>query len=289
MKKFIFACLTALLLVPAACTNKEKEEEMRRQQALADATREELTAAVADRDQLLGLVNEISSGVEQIKQLENILSVSGASETPGQREQIKADIAAIQKTLQERRMKLEELEKKLSNSNLSNANLKKTIASLRSQIDDQNAEIVSLKANLDEARDRIGSLDARVDSLHQSVTDITAQRDSTDKANIDLSNELNMCFYAIGTKSELKENKIIETGFLRKTKIMKGDFDQDFFTVADKRTLTKIDLNSDKAEILTNQPAGSYRIEESNGHKILLITNPAQFWSLSNYLVVKID
>ncbi len=101
--------------------------------------------------------------------------------------------------------------------------------------------------------------------------------------------ELNLCYYAIGTKSELKENRIIETGFLRKTKIMKGDFDKSFFTVADKRTLTTIDLNSDKAEVLTNQPASSYVMGDTNGHKVLRITNPAAFWSLSNYLVIKID
>ncbi len=70
---------------------------------------------------------------------------------------------------------------------------------------------------------------------------------------------------------------------------MESDFDQNFFTKADKRTLTQIDLNSTKAEILTNQPAGSYSIDNANGHKVLRITNPALFWSLSNYLVIKID
>lgn len=276
----------AAALVMGGCSNKEKEEEARRQ---ADASRAELVAAVADRDELLNLVNEISTGMEQIKQLENILSVSGGDETPGQRQQIKSDIAAIQKTLQERREKLEELENKLSASSQSNQSLKKTIGTLRAQIDSQTAEIGSLRSNLDQAKATIGSLDAQVDSLNTTVSTVVAQRDSTDQQNVALQNEMNLCYYAIGTKSELKENRIIETGFLRKTKLMKGDFDRNFFTVGDKRTLTTLDLNSDKAEILTNQPAGSYVISEGNGHKVLRITNPAAFWSLSNYLVIKID
>ncbi len=276
----------AAALVMGGCSNKEKEEEARRQ---ADASRAELVAAVADRDELLNLVNEISTGMEQIKQLENILSVSGGDETPGQRQQIKSDIAAIQKTLQERREKLEELENKLAASSQSNQSLKKTINNLRAQIDSQTAEIGSLRSNLDEAKATIGSLGAQVDSLNTTVSTVVAQRDSTDQQNVALQNEMNLCYYAIGTKSELKENRIIETGFLRKTKLMKGDFDRNFFTVADKRTLTTLDLNSDKAEILTNQPAGSYVISEGNGHKVLRITNPAAFWSLSNYLVIKID
>ena len=285
MRKLIVIGITGLLIL-SGCTDKKKLEEAQKQN---DATRAELIEAVSDRDQLLSLVNEISAGMDQIKQLENILSVSGKNETPGQRERIQSDIAAIQQTLQQRREKLADLEKKLSASSVANSNLKNTIASLRSQIDSQANEIASLRSNLTEAAGKIGQLDAAVDSLHTTVSNVTAERDSTEQQNTIITNELNQCFYAIGTKSELKENKIIETGFLRKTKLMKGDFDHSFFTTADKRTLTTIDLNSDKAEVLTNQPAGSYVITEANGHKVLRITNPAAFWSLSNYLVIKID
>lgn len=288
MKKILTLCLVAGMLL-SSCANKEKEEQLRQAQAMAEASREELASAVSDRDELLNLVNEISSSMEQIKQLENILTVQGGSETPGQKEQIRADIAAIQETLVQRRHQLEDLEKKLRNSNLSNSNLQKTVASLRQQIDSQSEEITSLRANLDQAKTTIETLDTKVDSLNTTVTEVTAQRDSTENRNVELANELNTCYYAIGNKSELKENKIIETGFLRKTKLMEGDFDRAFFTKADKRTLTAIDLNSNKAEVLTNQPEESYKIVDANGHKVLQITNPALFWSLSNYLVVKID
>ena len=288
MKKIFVLCLAGALLM-TGCNNKQKEEQLQQAQALAEASREELAGAVADRDSLLSLVNDISSSMEQIKQLENILTVQGGNETPGQRQQIRADIAAIQSTLVERRKQLEDLETRLRNTNLNNANLQKTITSLRSQIEQQTTEISTLRASLDEAKTRIGTLDAAVDSLNTTVTNVTAQRDSTEQAATNLANELNTCYYAIGTKHELKENKILESGFLRKTKIMEGDFDQAFFTRADKRTLTAIDLNSKKAEVLTNQPEGSYRIADVNGHKVLQITDPATFWSLSNYLVIKVD
>ncbi len=229
--------------------------------------------------------------MDQIKQLENILTVTNnmPGETKGQREQIQSDIAAIQKALQERRLKLAELEKKLDSSNLTNNNLRKTIASLRNQIDGQAKEIETLKSNLGEANERIGQLDAAVDSLNTTVSDVANERDLAQQESIELANELNTCYYVIATKSELKDHKIIETGFLRKTKLMKGDFDQNFFTTADKRVLTSIALHSNKAEVLTNQPKASYNIEDNNGQKILKITNPDLFWSLGNYLVIKID
>ena len=43
---------------------------------------------------------------------------------------------------------------------------------------------------------------------------MTADRDSVAKVSVDLANELNLCYYAIGTNKELKENKILESGFL---------------------------------------------------------------------------
>ncbi len=285
MRKFVIMGIAAIIAL-SACTDKKKEAEAKAQAA---ATREELIQAVNDRDELLNLMSEITSDMEQIKSLENILTVSGEQENPDRRAQIRANMAAIQKTLEERREALADLEKKLNVSVNANAGLKKTIASLRAQIDSQAAEINSLKASLGEATEKIGSLDNAVDSLNTTVSRVTADRDSVAKVSVDLANELNLCYYAIGTNKELKENKILESGFLRKTKIMQGDFDQSFFTAADKRTLTNIDLNAKKAKVLTNQPTDSYVIEDVNGHKVLRITNPAAFWSLSNYLVVKID
>ena len=91
------------------------------------------------------------------------------------------------------------------------------------------------------------------------------------------------------SKKELKENKIIETGFLRKTKIMEGDFERSYFTKADKRTLSRIPLHSKKAEVMSKHPAGSYEIvNEANG-KCLNILNSSKFWEYSNYLIVKIN
>lgn len=288
MKKAIILLIAAAVVLPS-CRNRAQEEEQARQQEMFEATREELTSAVADRDQLLALVNEISQDMTQIRQLENILRVNSASETPSQRDQIRADIAAIQATLQQRRERLDELERRLNDSNLNNNNLQQTVRTLRQQIETQTEEIASLRSNLNAARTQIGTLDATVDSLNTTVATVSADLDSTITVNTELTDALNTCYYAIGTKSELKEKHIIETGFLRRTKLMEGSFDQSFFTTADKRHLPSIDLNSNKAKVLTNQPEDSYRIIDNNGSKVLQIINPAKFWSLSNYLVIQID
>ncbi|MDE6277893.1 MAG: hypothetical protein K2M06_07275 [Muribaculaceae bacterium] len=287
-KNLLIGVLAASMGILGSCSDK-KDQQLKEAQELNNATREQLATAVADRDQLLQLMNDISDDMQKIKQIEGVMANPGVQETPDRQAQLRNDFQALQQTLQERRDRLAELEKKLNDSNITSSNLKKTIQTLRQQIDDQAAEIAQLRTSLGEAKARIGQLDAEVDSLNVTVSEVTAARDEAREANTNLTNELNLCYYAIGSNGELKDHKILEGGFLRKTKIMKGDFDQNFFTAADKRTLTTIDLNSKKAEVMTNQPADSYVIEERAGRKVLRITDPAKFWSLSNYLVVKID
>lgn len=288
MKKIFIIALSAVALM--SCGNKEKEAEAARQKELQEATRQELEEAVSDRDELLNLVNEISSGMGQIKQLENILAVSAQSgESASKREQIVADIAAIQATLQQRREQLAQLEQRLQRSRINTTQLQETITALRAQIDSQAAEIETLHANLTEAKQQIGTLNTKVDSLNTTVNDVTNQRNIAQQEVVDANNELNLCYYVAASKSELKAHKIIETGFLRKTKLLKSDFDQSFFVTADKRTLTQIPLHSKKAQVLTNQPADSYQIVDVNGSKVLKITNPASFWKMGNYLVIQID
>jgi len=289
MKKLILLAIAATTML-TSCDNKAKTDA-EATKALQEATAQELQIAVSDRDSLLSLVNDISAGMDQIKRLENILSVSNSSngETTSQREQIRADIATIQKTLEQRRQQLSDLEAKLNKSSLTNSNLRKTIETLRNQIDTQSAEIETLRTSLDEANAQIGTLNTKVDSLNVTVDTITNQRDAAQLHSVELANELNTCYYVAASSKELKQHKILESGFLRKTKIMKGDYDQSFFIKADKRNLTTINLHSKKAEVLTNQPAGSYEIIENNGQKILRILDAESFWSLSNYLVIKID
>lgn len=280
-----FILLATLL---QACVNKEPSIE---HDSLMEASKQELAAALEERDRLLDLVKEISSDMDQIKHLEHIMTVAGAQsfENPAQRAQLLSDMAAVKKTLQNRREKLAELEARLQESSLYTEELKSTVEVLRKQIDSQTEDIESLRAQLSRANERISSLNSEVDSLNCTVATVNRNLDDTRVAAARLENELNTCYYVVATQSQLKEHQIIETGFLRKSKLLEGDFDKGFFVIADKRNLSTINLNSGKAKIYTNHPEDSYEITEVNKNKILTITNPEKFWSLTNYLVVRIN
>lgn len=289
-KKFIYGLLTLALLT--SCDNSREtaaQRELANQQALNEATREELQSAINERDELLSLVNEVSSGIDEINEVEKIITINGGGEL-SLRNNLTNNLASIKSTLADRRKRLADLEKKLKDSKLAGDKLLQTIESLRKQIDEQSSQIESLTASLETANRKITELDSQVDSLHSTVKTVTDERNFAREEAIQEANKANECYYAIGSKKDLKEHNIIESGFLRKTKIMQGDFDKSYFIQADKRKLSTIKLHSKKAKVVsTNQPAGSYEIVDVNGEKELHILNSEEFWSLSNYVVIQID
>lgn len=286
--RFLFS-LSVIVLSGFLWSCDKKIDEQKESSDINSASKEELAEAVADRDMLIELMSEINSDMEQIKKLEGIMTSPSMKETPDKQEQIRADIRVLSEELKSRREKLEQLEQKLQGAKFANDKLKGVITNLKSQINSKEKEISTLRASLNKAQDKIDNLGSKIDSLNVVVTETEMSRQQIEAQNENLTTELNTCYYVIGSSKELKEHKIIESSFLRKTKLMKGEFDQNFFTEADKRTLTLLDLNSKKAQVLTNQPTDSYILEERGGRKVLRIVDPVKFWSLSNYLVVKID
>lgn len=254
-------------------------------------TRDSLQQVIANQDSLLSLINELGDGMEQIKMLENILSSENLqSETPDRRDKIRNDMADIQRTLNERRQRLAELEARLNKSNANNAHLRQAITSLKNQIAAQVTTIESLRKDLASANIYIDQLTQDVDSLNTTVANTIEEKNVVEQKNEELTNQLNTCYYVIGSKSELKAHDIIETGFLKKTKIMPEDFQRNYFTTADQRSLTSLPLHSKKAKVLTSQPSDSYQIvNDANGMKVLNITNPEKFWSTYKYLVIQVD
>lgn len=284
--------VAAAAFMLAACGDKEATVDGHPESiARLVEDRDSLQQVVAYQDSLLSLINEIGDGMQQIKMMENILSSENIqSETPDRRDRIKNDMADIQRELNERAKRLSELEARLNKSNSNNAQLRQAISSLKEQIASQVTTIESLRKDLASANIYIDQLTQNVDSLNTEVANTIEQKEVVEQKNVELTNQLNECYYVIGSKSELKQHSIIETGFLKKTKIMPDDFQRSYFTAADQRTLTSIPLHSKKAKVLTNQPAGSYDIvTETDGMKVLKIKNPAEFWSTYKYLVIQID
>lgn len=298
MKKIVLISLAffAVSLLSVSCSKGSEEKKVNTDSIENVELKGELASVTAAKDSLNLLMNDIADGMNQIIDIQDVMGASNLnSETVDKKNMLRDQVVAIQVMVKDRQQRLQELEKKLEAAGVYSDDLKKQVATLKKQLDNQVKIINQLTSELQAANVKIGKLNVRVDSLRTEntkvKTDLDAEKQNVaaEKArNTNLTNTMNECFYVIGTKKELKEQKIIETGFLRKTKVMEGDYTKSYFTKADKRTLSQIELHNKKAQVMSKHPAGSYVIEEVGGQKVLRITNPSRFWELSNYLVVKV-
>ncbi len=285
--------MIALAVMPACQRANQLEREAMLRDSLNAVLQDSINTANAERDSLMELMTDIATGMDKIKELQDIVSVNNLSnETPDRKRQLRDDINVVQQSIVKQKQRLEELERRLKQSTNYNSKMEKTIAGLKQQLEDQEKKISGLESQLEAAHIQIKNLNQSVDSLNTVNKTVTKEKDAAQEQSRQLTAEvdnLNICYYVIGSKKELKAHKIIESGFLRKTKILQSDFELSYFTKADRRALSEIPLHSHKAQLMTNHPKDSYEIVDQGGSKVLHILNSNRFWEKSNFLVIKVD
>lgn len=284
--KILQPLIIIMLLASVSCSRPVQQEKP---PTLMEVSKQELATAIEERDKLMRLVRLISDDMEKIRRLESGLSASHDSIDRQQSKNVIANINAIKNTLSQRRQQLNELETLLQQSAMYNDELQGAINALHRQLAHQSSEINNLRSQLTAANEYIGELSEAVDSLSNTVTTVTHERNEAERAAASLETELNTCYYIIASKSQLKDYNILETGFLRRSRLMEGDYDIAMFRTADKRSLDSLSIDSHKARLLTNHPDESYMITARGDRRLLTITDPSRFWSLSNFLVIQID
>ena len=290
MKKILLSVAVMVSMMFTACNSKSGDVEKLRQEN--DSLVQLNAQTKADFDEMLQLMNDVEDGFKQIKEAENYLVVQ--SSATGEvdmttRERLKSDMQLVAQTLKDNKEKLAKLQSQLKNSKYQSSQFQKTVERLNAEIESKTAMIVSLQEELAKRDVRIQELDNAV-----SAGQVNTLSEETEKQKSTISSqekEINTVYYVFGTTKELKEQKIISGGGLFKaSEVMKGDFNKNYFTKEDLRTFKQVSLESKKAKLLTAHPEGSYTFEKNDKDLLtLVITNPTEFWSLSKYLVIKVD
>lgn len=271
-------CVAALLV---SC------DQMGGNRSQLKAENDSLQLALAERnaelDQIMGTFNDIQEGFRQINEAQSRVDLSRAGEgsTPSQR--IKEDLRFIAQTLADNRKQIESLEKQLKNSNSNSAQLKKALAGLREELAQKETQIRTLQEELAAKNIRIAELDDAVAGLRSDVESLSSENEAKSQTIAAQDKALNTAWFVYGTRSELREQKILKSGDV----LRDNDFNKDYFTQIDIRTEKEIKLYSKRAELLTSHPEGSYRLtKDTKGQYVLNITDPNTFWSVSRYLVI---
>ena len=229
--------------------------------------RDSLEAVVRAKDSLIEVVfadiNAVTENLARIRTRENLVALARNDE--GVRrpiEEIDADIAAIDRLLQENRQKIAALQR--SSAQLRKADLR--IEGLEKMIRD---------------------LDAQLTAEEAAARSTEVKHLSGEKAQ--LEDRLNTVYYIVGAEKALRDSGIVsKQGFIGRTLTVGDTGDHDLFIRADARTLTEILVEQKKATVVTPHPADSYELI-TNADKVvykLVITDPERFWSSSKVLVV---
>ncbi|MCH5224118.1 MAG: hypothetical protein J1E82_08755 [Muribaculaceae bacterium] len=295
MRKFTLCfCMLALMCVASCSKSNDKDREKEEMDSIKIA---ELTAnydeATTFNDSLMLLMSDIYTGLDSINMQEGLLYNMGNGESLNRREEIRRNLSDIRSRLSANQKVLLQMEQKLKASGNQNSVLSKTIEQMKQSIAQQETKISQLENQLAMAQDSISNLNRKVEAVEEEVKVQTEAKDAALQAVQEADQEidnLNTVYYALGTNKELKQNGLLEKKFLGQTKVLKGQFNESYFTKVDKRNLSSIPTGAKKIKIWTNMPAGSYEeVKGEDGYITLKITNPQQFWSLSPFLVIQLD
>lgn len=271
--------------VLASCNNGASKKE----QALTEE-RDSLMQVISDKDselnEIMGTVNEIQEGFRRINEAEGRITVNnGDVESEASKQAIRENMQFIQDAMAQNREMISQLKEKLRTSSINADKLKKMVDDLSAQLDAQNLKVQELEAKLAERDIVIARQGEAITTLNENVNTLTAENQAKSQTVADQDKQIHTAWYVFGTKSELKEQKILQKGDV----LQSGDFNKDYFTKVDIRYDKEIKLYSKSAKLLTNHPAGSYKLEKDNkGQYVLHITNPDTFWSVSKYLVIQV-
>ncbi|MBQ6208262.1 MAG: hypothetical protein IJK42_00615 [Prevotella sp.] len=289
MKKYLVPCFLFGLLLTISCEGDDKKQQELMQQL--DSLQIKYDERDADYNDLNGYLNLIAESLDSISMQEGLIFQKNT--TPGEsptlsRKRIRENLMNFKETLNKQRMKIEEIEKKLSSSSRNVSNLQKIITSLKEQLAAKDTEIIRINQELNNKNRSIVELTQLSSSLKETNTEQTQQINQQDEIIKNQDVMLNEGYIKIGTKSELKKLGLLSSGnLLKKSKVSYTNVDKGVFEKVDIRNISQIEIFGKKPKILTPVPSDSYEMETNGNTTLLRIVSPDRFWSISNYLIIQ--
>ena len=281
MKKVMMAFSAALVLFSCG----ENTHAYKELQAKLDSVTRINDSYEADLAETDSLVANVLTNFQDISTAEKMIDVNPRGEmSQTQKERIKNNVTLINDKLRASTEALDALTQKLAAGGTENKRLRHTIAALKKDLEVQRQRIIALTEELQRKDLAIGALDSIVTNLGQDVerlNETTAKQASTLASQ---DKELHTVRYCVGTKSDLKDFKLLQGG-----RVITDGADLSYFTTADQRKLSQIPLYSRDAKILTTHPASSYvLIADGDKNLTLNIKDHKAFWSASRMLVIQV-
>lgn len=282
MKKLLSVTLIAILSLAFVGCQGNKQSAESAERAQTDSLRQVISQKDNEINDMMGTLNEIQDGFNEINAAENRVTIAKGGEGANKKQQIRENIQFIAKTMKHNRELIAKLRNQLKQSSVKGDALKNTLESLSKQLEEKDKQLQQMRAELDAKDIHITELDEAINNLHTNVNNLANESSKKSQVINSQDKQLNTAWFVFGTRKELKEQRIIEGD-----KVLQSNFNKNYFTKIDIRVDKEIKLYSKYAKVLTMHPSSSYLLQrDANKQYTLKITNPEIFWSTSKYLVI---
>ncbi|MFT3751774.1 MAG: hypothetical protein QM800_02490 [Paludibacter sp.] len=289
MRPIFFYFAIALFLLTSCVRQSSDYQNLKAQNDSLLNAKQKLQSEV---DGYFETMNQIEQNIEKIKSTENAISLQpvGQEMDDDTRTKINEDLTYLNDLLQSNKEELARLKAKLKKSAFRSSELDRTIARLTKSLEEETTKAALLQAELSKKDSLIVQLNDVVTAKEKDIEDLSSENKAKDTKIKEQDETIHTAWYVFGTRSELKEQKIITSdGLFSQQRVLQRDFNKNYFVRIDARNTKSIPLYSTRAKILTNHPKSSYTLEKENGNFVLLIVDPNEFWSVSKYLVIEVD
>lgn len=282
MKKLLNVTLIAILSLAFVGCQGNKQSADSAERAQTDSLRQVISQKDNEINDMMGTLNEIQDGFNEINAAENRVTIAKGGERANKEQQIRENIQFIAKTMKHNRELIAKLRNQLKQSSVKGDALKNTLENLSKQLEEKDKQLQQMRAELDAKDIHITELDEAINNLHTNVNNLANESSKKSQVINSQDKQLNTAWFVFGTRKELKEQRIIEGD-----KVLQSNFNKNYFTKIDIRVDKEIKLYSKYAKLLTMHPSSSYILQrDANKQYTLKITNPEIFWSTSKYLVI---
>ncbi|MEG1736758.1 MAG: hypothetical protein RR259_00825 [Odoribacter sp.] len=289
MKKVMFIVVGACVLSLSSCV--ENSQKYKALQARLDSLSMVSTAQNTEMEDVFSDLNEISAGMQSIREAEHLLTLEAEKETKSgekkqQLNQLKSDVKAISEAIAAYKEQIAKLEGK---NRKQSAEFKKLIAGLNAELDARNQKIIEITNQLADKNQQLAVKTQEVNNLTQNVADLDKETKSQKTTISEQDQAIHEAHYLVGNRKELKEANVISRQGLFCPPIVSSQAQKANFKTMDVREVKSIPLNTKKAKVLSVHSADSYILETGeDGNLILKINDEKAFWKQTKYLVVMI-
>ena len=200
MKKNIIFILASVAML-TACNNGPKRAELISQN---DSLRNVIIERDASLDEMIATINVVEEGFRAINEAQghiNLNAIGGEKNT----DKIKANFEFINNTLTKNKEEIERLKKQLASSRTNSKQLQAMLDKLQAELVEKVREIETLHSTLEQKNVHIAELD-------KNVAELTQKGKADEQKISEQDAQLNAVWYVVGTKRELKNEKILKSG-----------------------------------------------------------------------------